>query len=360
MSTLSHSPNRTFLSEKAAIDITTGYGADSFLSGTQAQDPWGKDCLMSIIDAAINHREFYYPLPTVASADSALVAALPLSMASLHQVGILTPVRQTTAEQLVVSDKALESEYANFCKWVEAHPVTLKGWIALHSTRNIRKQAKARLGQDVQPFIADFWKSQQPGKLARRIGVKSQELRYTFDTMFRSLQYYSILSSSEVFYFPHPIRRPLLGGQEATRFEEYTNRWSWGRLIANLVETDRIRREPKEIADIVAGLQHRVLGNNATWYDLALTDKQWKDTITTIAGESALPAKVKDKVRLGVEVGLGVASLAAGLAMSTPLVSIMLGVLVLPAEFWEGQVPRAMGRLGFCRGLLEWPGLIDN
>lgn len=364
ISTSSASSKSVLFPEKAAVDITTGYGADSFLyGGTGPQDPWAKDCFMSIVDAATNHREFHYPLPTAYSAKTVDLNALPLSIASLHRAAVLTPITQTTAEQLVVADKPLEAEYANFYQWAAINAQFLRMWLALHFQKEIKKQHKGRMSKkDVQPFIADFWKSQKTTKLASLVGAKPSELRYAFDVMFRGLQYYRILSPNETFYFPHPIRRPLLGGQNATLYEKFSERWSWGRLIANLVETGRIRKEPDEIAQIVASLRVRVGIKEATWYDLApLVEKEWKDKIITIAGESTLPARVKDKVRKGIERGMGIAGLAADLApMSAPLVSVGLGVVAIPLSFWKGEVPRALGRLKFCRGVLEWPGLFDN
>ena len=53
MSTSGHTANPFSLPKKAAVDITTGYGADSFLRKTGYKDPWGKDCFIRIVDTGL-------------------------------------------------------------------------------------------------------------------------------------------------------------------------------------------------------------------------------------------------------------------------------------------------------------------
>jgi len=196
--------NRAFFPEKAAVDITTGYAADSFLGETRTRVPWDKHCFMSIVDAATNHREFFYPLPTTLSAEAADLNKLPLAIVSLHKARVLTPITQTTAEQLEVTDEVLTAEYKNFQTWAMTHDKLLKDWLILFGQKEIKKQHLARVRKDVQDFTTVFWNQNTEARvLARKIGVKPNELRYAFDVMFRAILSNSVTQRSHLFSSSH-------------------------------------------------------------------------------------------------------------------------------------------------------------
>src|SRR5258708_35822704 len=144
---------------------------------------------------------------------------------------------------------------------------------------------------DSSSFLVEFWKDRQSTieQLEQQIGVGTDQLLYTFDVMFRGLQYYKILEGAGASYFPHPIRQSLLTGQVDQNFY-YPRSWSWGRWLANLIENEQTRREPEEIIQLVANVRNHVLLQGATWVDLEkATEKEKREKITTIASECHLP-----------------------------------------------------------------------
>ena len=183
-------PSTPFL-QKAAVDLTTGYGMDSFIQKTGPEDPWGKECFMTIIDAAINHREFYFPLPNARSIGEVETLEKPISTALLSKVGVLIPAKQRFAENLDPSEEALQSEFKNFSVWAKKHPKRLGDWLNFHFLDYIRVIHRNRMEGDAAPLVLDFWQRNQHHieLLAQQVRVEPEKLLYAFDVMFRGLQY---------------------------------------------------------------------------------------------------------------------------------------------------------------------------
>ena len=355
-------------SHNAAIDTTTGYGVDSFIQKTELRDPWSRECFVTVVDAAVNYRGFYYPLPTTHSLKEKL--EYPVSIALLNKAGVLLPVTRKVAEHLEPSEEALQSEFANFCTWVKIQSPYLRAWLDLHFQEHVQVEYKKRMHGDTSFYLTDFWMRNRNTveELAQRVGVGPEKLLYAFDVMFRGLQYYDILDGENASYFPHPIRHALLANQ-VTQNLHYPGHWSWGRLLVTLIENEQIPREPEEIIQIISSLRSRVLLQEATWTDLErTTEKEKQEKIITIAAESELPAKIKDTAVQNITKALSIASILAGSGGATlfptaaepiQLVSLILGIGgVLSSSYWKVHVPGAIARrLRFCRGSLEWPGL---
>jgi hypothetical protein len=45
------------LSQNAAVDLSTGYGVDSFMQRAEFRDPWDRECFVTVVDAAVNYRD---------------------------------------------------------------------------------------------------------------------------------------------------------------------------------------------------------------------------------------------------------------------------------------------------------------
>lgn len=348
---------KEFIFHKAAVDVTTGYGTDSFFKGNH-QDPWDRDCFETLVDTAINHHSFHYPLPSILS----LSAELPKSFTLLKQAGILTPISNTVADQMNVSHNRLLTEFSNFNKWVEKDPKGLKKWIAYHHRKKLKRQHKQALPKDVQECTADFWKhNKEAMSLSMLIGVSPIQLRYAFDVTFRGLQYYEILSTADCAYFPHPLRKCLLDGQESSS-HIFSKEWSWGRFIANLMSSNCISSHPEDVFKIVVDLKSEVSLKRATWYDLSENNpKNKKEKIISVAVERGFPSKLRDSVHKWIERSLIVSVFGSEHYLGLPpIVSVFLTVGHFTSTFWKGGVSGKVGRLPFCRGLLVWPGLFPD
>lgn len=66
---------------EAAIDISTGYGFDSFFADGSG-DPWQTHCLIRLIDVAVNHHSIGIPLPTFDAIELRSAETVPASVHS--------------------------------------------------------------------------------------------------------------------------------------------------------------------------------------------------------------------------------------------------------------------------------------
>ena len=360
-------------SRDAAVDLSTGFSADSFLfkegtgprKGPEAMrivDPWNRRCFITLVDVAINHQHVFFPIPVPKNEEWDV--DLPKLMESLGRFNVLSHPEKAVTRELEPTDEKLQVEFKNFRDWAKepmnAQP--LSEW--LH-----RQFAIGRLGKDEPRFIIDFWEQNrsQVKELENLINqstplmfpVSAEELRYAFSVMFRAKDYYDVfMRTPNVKYFPHPLKLPLFQRDKKITSFKYRNEWSWGWLIAKLIDDGQIGRVADEVIGIVAILGDRVRGEEATWYDLAKSQpeevKKREDLLASIAFES-FPAPLKEK---GVTIIKDVLRIGgAGIALIPPygpFVTAVLEVASVAMEHFKGYVP-GVGNLKICRGAFEWP-----
>ncbi|GAC1350842.1 MAG: hypothetical protein NVSMB27_37260 [Ktedonobacteraceae bacterium] len=176
---------------------------------------------------------------------------------------------------------------------------------------------------------------------------------YGFSVMFRGLEYCMSLAP-DMAYFRHPLKQTLFLGQEHSQ-QKSTHKWSWGGVLARLIEHSRIPREPEKVIDHVIHLRAKVQSQKATWHDLDPAGEEPSlELLETIAHEAELPAKLKDDVIEAISNSFTVGAVLTG--PFAPYVSVIfgLGAVALPKFFKGGNVPGAVEQLHFMRATLEW------
>jgi hypothetical protein len=365
--TATESRSNTFFPQKAAVDLTLGYGADSFLGVMPRKDPWENHSFLTLVDIAVNHHDVFYPLPTRASIHPGNIELrnLPRSVATLYTAGVLRPFQKAVAEDEEGAEQALATHYAQFARFANARSGLLRAWSNFQD--QVTPAHVTRMPGVVATWTQTFWDTTQgTEELARRVGIAPENLRRAFDVTFRGQQYDAILGADGVYYFPHRIRELAYGGQitmQRTRFEGSAP-WSWGRYLTEAIERSWIPRDAQRVLSIVASLRSRVGMKQATWYGLDAADqREQRDILTSIAAESDLPAQVKDDVRKRIETRLKAAAVPTSIAgllidRNAGAVTIALTTGALTVSAWRPRVPGGITR--FCRGMLEWPGLFGE
>ena len=134
----SHSPylldqKRLLECERSAMDVSTGYGADSFLTPGPDYDPWARRCFQVEIDILVNSRELYYPFPTKHSMEHGGGRGLSQSMRVLEDAGLLLPAKEIIAENEPLLQAHLNLYFQAFVEWSLRHRDNLRVWIDFHS-----------------------------------------------------------------------------------------------------------------------------------------------------------------------------------------------------------------------------------
>lgn len=349
---------------RGAVDITTGYGATSFLKPSRFVEPWQRECFVRIFDTGINHREFYYPLPTFESLKEDNVKELPEFLRTLRENGQILPERKTAADLNPLPNKFLAERFLEFDSWARdpANRSTLLGFVRFYRTTGIRKQHKSRIKSDVLDYTSSFWRSHKnPARLASHLGITNAKLKYTFDSAIRGVVYDQILEPQGITYFPHPVRLRPFSTRSSSR-QQFRKKWSWGRALSRLILQERLKSNPAYIAERFARIRNEILTAKASWYDLQDANfAEYRDAITSVASKAGLPANVKEDVCFWAEKTLEGASIITKVALpESPLVSVTLAMGAFNLGWSSIRVPGTFARLKFLRGLLTWPGLFDE
>jgi len=197
---------------QAAVDISTGYGADTYLSKSKHQDPWAPDCFRAVVELAVNYPgRFCYPWPSMVDAlkgsDPAGVSKL---LSRLEQRGLLRPYPGHAASDVLdFATSSLDEEYESFLQWADHNGGDLKTWVNVHWPIRQRIHYNKPENQYIESKVEQFWKQKNPVQLLSEMDMASDELLFAFDVMVRGKMYYKLLDP-KIFYFPHPLRHPLL------------------------------------------------------------------------------------------------------------------------------------------------------
>lgn len=346
--------------DTAAIDITTGHGANAYLRGDQSGDPWARECFISLVDGCVNHPKFYFPHPTKVSAGKAPSLVLPELMTVLMQRNLLSPHMETVAASVEFSDRRLNNHMRSFRAFANANPNKLLKLIQFHfRPEKISQHAHQFTGTPITPSVESYWhRSVQACSLADDLGVTVPQAQWAFDTFCRGQQYYEVLQSAKAVFFPHPIRTNLFADE--TRLSLHAeDRWSWGGLLATLIENDKLPRRLDELCEIIERIRDKTTDSDgpADWYQPMNVERHEE-----VAAELNLPAKIRESVVQKMYI-LSTVTASAADQFAGSLVAITLAVSVGYPELrleerWVR--PKYIGRFKVLRGCLYWPGARDN
>lgn len=341
---------------RAALDITTGYGVDSFFSSS-SQDPWARECIERFCDVLVHHSTVVYPVPdemTLREEELELETPLLFSAVARGNEPMILPLRDTTAEDADLYDSEVEWLWNKFSEWTRTnnHAASLRLWLRLHDEARLRLTRR-----HTQPYIASRWQTLSTVTTREFVGATDDQLRYAFDTYARTVRYQRILGDSTL-YFPHPLRRAVRARDEYT-FDGMS--WSWGRFLANAAKASTGHDSTWLVGQLAAirGAAARA-GVQDHWLTVArkpLTEQ--RDIVESIARDARLPAKLTLAAQRGANQMVQGAAAAGSLA--APLVSFAVGLTaVLLGGASDGTVPARVMEWPFLQGHLHWPELIKT
>jgi hypothetical protein len=348
----------------SGTDITAGVGADSFLSASGESDPWGEQCLGSLLDNMINHERVRYALPTREAAEIDNLESLPTILQVFRKTGVVEPITRFNASDALTPDhQMLARECEHFALWANRNATELRAWIDLHSQKNVENFHWERMRGKVQPWVEEFYSTTTLvfEELSRSMHRPQSRIVYAFDVMARGLQYVWVFAMDGTTYFPHPMRKPLLQGQATTTTFEDLKTWSWGRLITRLITEGKVKRNPEHVSEIVDRLRSRVLRAEpeATWYGLAGKSHEAKrEIIETIAAEAGFPAQLRHEIHQRIALSFAVTGMAASV-LGHHDVGLSLEFVALASHQWKGTVPGVVPKI-YHKGLWEWPELFSR
>lgn len=367
----------------AAIDLTLGYGADSYILSSEPHDPWKRRCFATLVDLAANSAQLHYPHPTRKSTLSTGAGQIPAAIEKFEAAGVIHRISHVSAEDLPLSLPVLDANFAQFVSWLE-NPInidTLAEWLRFQLSEYVQRGhgprmvtldgRRQRQTGRVLPTVLEYWRSRsvEVSRIARTTGMAPSELRYAFDVVVRGLSYMEVINStfgeSEVSYFSHPVRNLLTISENRSlnNKEQLPDTLSWGRMLIYYLDREILTRDPARIATIVASIRAQAGIEEVTWIDIASRDDDWRPRVLDVASKIDLPPRVRDDVCRKIEAGVGLVGLAPvpGLGgVAGWLVSCAIEVSIVSMMYlWRSHVPSAAGRIKFVRGMLEWPGLIN-
>lgn len=336
---------------RAAIDITTGYGIDSFIVN-QVVDPWGTECVQRFADVLIHHDDVVYPAPSwKALAPEVLQSEDPaiFGIAKQRATPLLRPYREATAEDGAISAHDLEALWMRFHAWAlhDQNARYLREWLRLPLHRSSTEDGRWRV-------IDEVWPRLETKPMLRFVGTCEADLRYAFDIFSRTVRYHRILGEGTV-YFPHPLRAEARLRSEAS-FDGMT--WSWGRFLSRAMANLK-RRSTSWLIDQIEAIRGAAneVGPDANWYVLSRRPQsQQTDVITEIASRAGLPANLQRNVQNDAK--LLISGVSAASRFVLPLVGLTITLTsLLAAQKSTDSLPSFITRSPLVRGHLRWPGL---
>ena len=104
---------------RVAIDLATGFGADSALLRKGPRDPWARHCFAMLIDAVLNYDEVHFTLaPFLARESLQSPDFLPVIFEVLREQGWLQFDEVESEQELHFHPDQLDHEYLQFSNWV--------------------------------------------------------------------------------------------------------------------------------------------------------------------------------------------------------------------------------------------------
>lgn len=351
------------LPERAGVDFATFYAAGDFLKHRQPVEPWAEESFKTLVDVAVNHPNLVYPHATPKGTASDKPENLPDLLNSFRRSEIISPVTGSTAEQYKHSAHEIKYHYRQFRAFARDDRRHLASFIAFHLSSEVRgyHERLMETPQFVQAETLSHWHAELGGpRLARELCLDSNGLMMAFDAFYRGRQYYELLASEGICYFPHVLRCKVFDDRFVLH-RELDRLWSWGNLLAGLVKAQEISRTPDEVADIVRRTRNEVDSLGLRYCPLDSSggiDKDTRERIETVAAQVGLPAHAKrstTNILKALIAGSGavVDSLCGTYGLATVLLSIGAAVL----DNAEVTIPGRIAGFPLLRGAVTWPGL---
>ena len=326
----SASSERTELVQRAAVDLTTAWGADSFFRFALT-DPWADECIANFIDVLVNHRSVAVPLPSKRALQELDRDNFPACVQEAYARELLHLKTDESADVVELTHEKLADEYIKFHDSCLEHPRKVRDMVRFH------RQTPEILGQHTKHVpsraVNVFWPTRPKDDLAERLNISADYINYAFDVYARTIQYHGVLQG-EAWYFRHPFRQTAIGKPDSVESIRCT---LWGRCLLDGIRQGFIEHDLQRLLDIVASL--RAASGDSNWYTLASEpDRTRIQAMHDIAESCHLPGKVKDSVLRTLRVSVGTGVVGAGL-LSGNVGLVTLGIGAVAAGVWKGGGP---------------------
>jgi hypothetical protein len=341
--------NNKPVASKGALDKALAYGADCEFLRSPPLDPWGRDCLQTMIDVLVNHDECYYLLPTVKAAADPQVD-MPQTLSAAWAAALVKPATNEVAELVELTPEFALEQFAVFKRLVQSQERQLIQFDAYHLSK--RKAHDQAMPGSVLRTTQDFWRANFGEVMALKVitPLPMDELRYLFDSAVRVSAYQTIAAAQNALYFSHPIRDGFGIPSNASSLQ-CEGSW-WGGIVSRLLREERIQNDPAALMNTLAAIRESVRKNKATVYDLKyLTRKDRDDCLTAAACDAGIPANLRDGLVKNLLAVAGGSLWALGHVYTGTFV--MISSLLTPEEITvPGTVVR---RFKVARGMFRWP-----
>jgi hypothetical protein len=345
---------------RAAIDVSTGYGAEAFLQNRDAGDPWAEVCFVSLIEAFTNHAQLRYPFPSHHSVRDRDYQGIADFMGDLQSAGLLQGDDAIIAEDIPLGQLDLETDFLSFSRWARTHRVVVKQWVEFHHQPELKKRHKTQLPTIVNVAVQEFF-DRNPSRfnsLASAVRTTPKRILYSFDVASRGRQYAALLGGSSN-YYSHPIREPVLNAAE-TRRTTIRHAFSWGRYLAWALRSGRLHRTTPDVIEVMGSLKRSIARLKADARHLSTMEPSVrKGLLNQVAAEAGLPATLRADVHEYIEHFFSYTHIAVALLDAPSIhLSVAIGNFVANnVSMVPGWLPRI---LPFFRGLVEYPFLAQD
>lgn len=247
--------------EHSAIDTTLALGADSYLrehgplgSRAGALDPFGRECLIALIDLVVNSTVCHLILPTDREylETPAIVKGLP-ALIRIRNAASVSLADEAEARIVAAFWATVDQLGDNLSRWYRSqalNPIVIKNQTLTSAT-----QAADALKHGLESFRALSTPSEVASRpwllpddehplsdidmALTRAERQFKRCAYAYSVFRRAWQYAEAtrVAGDGAVYYTHRLRRlAILGVSEAWQPVLVDEYWSWGRCIADIVE----------------------------------------------------------------------------------------------------------------------------
>jgi len=333
--------------ENWVTDITTLTGVESLFH--QKRDPWGSGLAGKLADwyAYSADPTFVFPSPSGRPA-GVNAPPIPAIVEALRQrdSSMMKPLVCPTDQQLTLADEFYSDALVGFLSWCKNNRGSLQKWLLVHSEPWVTGGHAERIPHR---YLYDMTKVSSMPKFkqsSEELNISPDNLGYTLDVALRYARYGERVGN-EAYYLSHPLREqqtlptmsiePQQSPPVALSFANSVSR------IAPSLTLDGYSSLLHEIMRVVSQRDLRSLKPNS------IEEQQ----VRAVAAELQLPVRLKGWAKTA---GISAAALGGFAALPTIATGAAVAgaVVGIAAIFWDGKVPRSLGRLNWLRWGLEW------
>jgi hypothetical protein len=338
-------------------DVTTIIGVESlFHSGPT--DLRSVELAAKLTDLFIYNDRIRYVFPYLSATAAAQGGILPQLLSALmsRDGDVFEEAKCIVSEQTHVPPVSVSPCFSAFAAWARNNRQELRTWTALYREPWISgrlgtlgpdpKQPRTRFVMKYLFPVEDVTQTPEFNSLVEFLGVPAEDLLFAFDVTLR-YPLYAELAGANAYYLSHPIREDQ-NPPTLTRSESSPPQIALplGRAIARLA--------PHLTLDEFSILLHEARGllrdKGIVGLKAGAVDTEARREVAACLG---LPPRLKANKELVALLAAGMTGLSLFPVLGPASVLLGMGVEI-GSLFWDGNVPRAAGKVKWLRWALAW------